>query len=333
METKKMSRLKFRPHVFAATFGALAVTVAASAARADVLVDLYIYNGSVVGTNANAATSVAAAAAAVQTYEFTYSTMSGGNDIGLNAIQWNSGAGSTNTGSDFLGSWISNITGFTQGTLAGFENQVLSVAQDSTTAFFKISGQLSGSIQSGSQISHDDGLTFIVGSDTLINSPGETNNIPSDVSPVPTQNYSGAPFDLYYVEGNGAPAVLNVDLHALDMGDDDPRLLRGWVYGLSPQVKASASLSLTETHLASQGRRYAALLLNRKRRSTKGSYVCGSLGKQLQNPKWIGGIQDGCDPRSDSALDQLVKKLAGLPKHLATGPGKRVYGFSCADGN
>jgi hypothetical protein len=222
MEAKKMNRFKFRSHVFAATFGALAVTFAASAARADVLVDVYIYNGSVVGTNANAATSVAAAAAAVQTYEFTYSTMSGGNDIGLNAIQWNSGAGSTNTGGDFLGSWISNITGFTQGTLTGFENQVLSVAQDPTTAFFKISGQLSGSIQSGSQISHDDGLTFIVGSDTLINSPAETNNIPSDVSPVPTQNYSGAPFYLYYVEGNGAPAVLNVDLHTLNFTTDVP---------------------------------------------------------------------------------------------------------------
>lgn len=62
-------------------------------------------------------------------------------------------------------------------------------------------------------ISHDDGATFVVNGQTVVNHPGPTSPI------VTTGSYTGgvngnAPFDLIYTECCGGPAVLSVSLLA-----------------------------------------------------------------------------------------------------------------------
>jgi hypothetical protein len=215
----QLSRIKLQ--LLAAAVSMVAVGAMSSGARADlVTVDVYIYNGAINGnhTNADAATSTYAAANASKTYEFTYSN--GAAASALSNIQWDNTGSSLNTGGSFLGSLINDAT-FTTGTKSDFINQNLSVAQDFTTAFFKISGFVSGLINAGSAINHDDGTTLIIGSDTQVNSPQETSVITSQFLSTPA-SYSGALFDLYYVEGNGNPAVLQVNLNSPNLATDVP---------------------------------------------------------------------------------------------------------------
>jgi hypothetical protein len=194
---------------------ALAVAGAAStAARADVVVDVYEYAGNVLGTDANAATLgniLAAGPAHFTQYEFTYT--------GLNDIVWNNGPGSSNTGASFVNA--ADITSFVGGPAveAAFLASTLSVPGDAQTAFFNIHGLLTGTLLSGSQISHDDGVTFIVGGTTLVNQAPETNN---EIGLVTPGTFNGAAFNLYYVEGNGAPAILDVKLNASRLTTDVP---------------------------------------------------------------------------------------------------------------
>ena len=77
-------------------------------------------------------------------------------------------------------------------------------------SFIKIVGFVS--VNHGQQftVTHDDGLTFIIGTQTVINSPGPT-------APVQTfGTYNGPsgnqPFTLVYSEVFGGPAVLQLDL-------------------------------------------------------------------------------------------------------------------------
>jgi PEP-CTERM motif len=212
---------QFRPQLLAAAFSLVAVGMMSSGARADlVTVDVYIYDGAINGnhTQADAATAAYAAANATTTYEFTYSN--GAASSALSNIQWDNTGASNNTGGSFLGSLINDAT-FTIGTKSDFINQPLSVAQDFTTAFFKISGFVTGLINPGSAINHDDGATLIIGSDTQVNSPTETSVITTQFLNTPAA-YSGALFDLYYVEGNGNPAVLQVKLNSPDLTTDVP---------------------------------------------------------------------------------------------------------------
>jgi hypothetical protein len=193
--------------------GLACALMASTGALADVVVDVWAYNGSSLGTNASVTT--AAALPATPTYEFTYSS--------LNDIQWNNlnNQGGSNTGLDFFGAaGIGHIGTFTIGTLAAFESQVLSVPLDAQTAFFKITGTLTGTILSGSQITHDDGATFTVGSDTFVSSPGETSAATNTFGA--GQTYNAAPFTLFYVEGNGAPAELDVRVNGANLTTDVP---------------------------------------------------------------------------------------------------------------
>lgn len=185
--------------------GALSV----SAARADVLVDVYIYSGVHWGTNADAATLANASANNSAKYEFVYS--------GLDAIQWNNfnAQGGSNTGLDFLGAAnLGNITGWNNslgfGSEAAFLAQTLSSKGDGTSAFFDITGAIIGTASFGpaAQITHDDGATFTVGSDILVNSPKETVQTTDGFGPAGP--YTNAAFQLLYVEGNGSPAILDV---------------------------------------------------------------------------------------------------------------------------
>src|SRR4051812_41907826 len=105
---------KFKSQLVAAPLGIAAAGVS-SGARANVLVDVYIYNGAVNGTLADAATAALAAANATAHYEFTYSS--------LGAIQWSTNA-SANTAGQFLGATgLANIGTFVTGNLVNFMNQ------------------------------------------------------------------------------------------------------------------------------------------------------------------------------------------------------------------
>lgn len=62
-------------------------------------------------------------------------------------------------------------------------------------------------------VQHDDGATFVVNGQTVINAPGPTSPV------ITTGSYTGgasgnAPFDLIYAECCGGPAVLNIGLLA-----------------------------------------------------------------------------------------------------------------------
>jgi hypothetical protein len=211
---------QFKWLVLSAGAGAgLAVAGATSStARADILVDVYEYAGNSLGTDANATTLgniLAAAPASYTHYQFTYS------DSGNLSINWSNGGGQTSP--NLAGTFVNPllITNFTGGPLveAAFLASTLSVPGDAQTAFFNIQGVLSGQILTGSSISHDDGATFILGGNTLVNSAPETNDATDPVAP---GTYSGASFNLYYVEGNGAPAVLDVNLRSANLTTDVP---------------------------------------------------------------------------------------------------------------
>ena len=196
---------------------ALAVAgVTSTAARADVVVDVYEYAGNALGTDANAATLgniLAAGPGAYTQYEFTYT--------GLNDIHWL--VSGDQTSPNLAGTFVTaaNITNFVGGASAeaAFLASTLSVKGDQQTAFFNIHGLLSGTLLTGSQISHDDGATFIVGGNTLVDNAPETNDAVDTVAP---GTYSAAAFNLYYVEGNGAPAVLDVQLKGANLTTDVP---------------------------------------------------------------------------------------------------------------
>jgi hypothetical protein len=206
---------RFKSRLISAGVGLACAGAASTGANASILVDVYIYNGITWGQYADAATLANASSHSVATYEFLYS--------GLNDITWNNFAppGSSNTGADFVGASNPNVGAFTIGTYAAFKNQVLSTAGGATTAFFKITGFLSGTIGPASQITHDDGATFTVGNDILVNSPGLT---PQETSPflITGQTYTNEAFKLYYVEGNASPAILNVKIDSPNLTTDVP---------------------------------------------------------------------------------------------------------------
>src|SRR5260221_8750524 len=183
--------------------------VNSTAARADIVVDVYEYAGKpTIGTDANATTlgNILAAGPANYThYEFTYT--------GLNNIVWVAGAGTANLGSDFVN--VADITSFSGGFAAqnAFLASTLSNSGDSKTAFFDIHGLISGTILSG-VVTHDDGATFIIGGTTQFSQAPETNSEDGIVGP---GTYAGTPFNLYYVEGNGPPAVLEVKLNGTNL--------------------------------------------------------------------------------------------------------------------
>jgi hypothetical protein len=187
----------------AAALGLACAVIASPGARADVLVDVYEYNGSVLGTDANATTLTSILGGTYTHYAFTYT--------GLNDIQWNNNNPQTgsNTGADFVN--VADITGFAGGAAAeaAFLASVLSVKGDAQTAFFDVSGTLTGFVSNGI-ITHDDGTTFIIGSDTLVNNAPET-SAALDTFTI-NKTYADL-FNLYYVEGNGAPAILDVHIN------------------------------------------------------------------------------------------------------------------------
>jgi hypothetical protein len=204
--------------VLSAGVGLAAAGVSSAAYALPIDVTVYEYNGSSsLGTDANLSTLnniIAAGPSNYTKYEFGYT--------GLNDIAWSNFNSQTgpNLASQFVNS--ADITSFVGGASAqaAFLASTLSVTGDAQTAFFNINGLLSGQIQAGSSISHDDGATFIVGGDTLVNNAPETNDAKDTFGA--GQTYSGAQFNLYYVEGNGAPAILDVNIKSPNLTTDVP---------------------------------------------------------------------------------------------------------------
>jgi hypothetical protein len=198
-------------------------------AHADILVDVYVYNGLADGTDANSTTfsniiSNSATSPFTQ-YEFKYSS--------LNDIVWSSANG---TGGEFLGANLTNgnatfVTGAGLGTQAQFVNQQLSqnlppfgpTPGPQNTSFFRITGTLNGAALGGT-IEHDDGVTFSVGGQVLVNSPGLTSDDHSTLSSGFDTKGKDTAFELDFVEGNGPPAVLNVALEGANLTEAIPEI-------------------------------------------------------------------------------------------------------------
>jgi hypothetical protein len=193
---------QFKWVVLSAGVGLAIAGATSSAARADILVDVYEYAGNVLGTDANQPTlsNILAHPGSYTQYEFTYTS--------LNDIVWNTGVNQASP--NLAGTFVNpaDITSFTVGSEAAFLASTLSVPGDAQTAFFNITGFLTG-VVTGGTVSHDDGATFVIGATTQFSNAPETNDA---VDNVPGGAFTSSPFDLYYVEGNGAPSILDVHL-------------------------------------------------------------------------------------------------------------------------
>jgi hypothetical protein len=124
-------------------------------------------------------------------------------------LNWSTAAGGTNTVGEFIGPLAaSEITNFTSAlSFADFLGTTLSVSGDNTASFFRFTSSVSGGAYGGT-LTHDDGATLILGGVTLVNSPGET--IANTDAFFAAGPFNNTQLILDYVEGNGAPAVLNL---------------------------------------------------------------------------------------------------------------------------
>ncbi len=113
---------------------------------------------------------------------------------------------SANTFGDFFGSYSSDITGLTSTQLSTLLGTTMSTSGYGITSYLSFTGTYTGG---GSvSVSHDDGASLYTGSgygNTVFTSPNPTTDI-SSTGMMPTG--SNTPFDLIYVEANGAPADL-----------------------------------------------------------------------------------------------------------------------------
>jgi hypothetical protein len=196
---------RFNLPLLSAAVGLAVAGISASGAKADIYtVDVWSYAGSAPGssTGANETNPILNTA---PTYVFTYGA----------PINWSTPGPQTspnNTGLDFIGSTnFSNVT-WISGDENAFKNNELSVPGDSTSAFFHIAAtwtSSSSSLTSGN-LTSDDGSTLIIGGTKLANMAAEQGAQTQNFST--SQVFNGAPLDLYYVEGNGAPAVLDFNI-------------------------------------------------------------------------------------------------------------------------
>jgi hypothetical protein len=198
--------------IVAAAVSLSAVAGISSAAHAALLVDVWTYDINTPGTSTLADQNNPIQAIA-PTYEFSYS----------GPLTWfNGNVQGSNTGAALLGpndnpgqvTWIS-------GSQSNFENNNLSVFGDSTISFFHISGSYTSGGPVIGSLTHDDGATLVIGGTTYVSSPNETFINPSGPFVV-----AAAPnpvgFDLYYVEGNGSPAALELSLNGGSLAGSVP---------------------------------------------------------------------------------------------------------------
>ena len=118
---------------------------------------------------------------------------------------------SANPFGDFFGSYSSDISGLNT-SLSTFLNSVMSTSGYGITTYMSFTGTYTGG--GPVSVAHDDGASLYYGSanTTLFSSPWPTTQIINDgtntIYSLPTG--TDTPFDLIYVEANGAPSVLSV---------------------------------------------------------------------------------------------------------------------------
>ena len=175
---------------------ATGIFAAAPAAHADSLygpLSVTVWTGSTVPTEASLPTP-----GGTPTFTFNYT---GPLDFVNNTM-------SANTFGDFFGSYSSGITGLTSAQLTTLLGTTMSTGGYGITSYLSFVGTYTGG---GSvSISHDDGTSLYTGTgymNNVISSPNPTSEITTTGTlPMGTNT----PFDLIYVEANGAPADLVV---------------------------------------------------------------------------------------------------------------------------
>jgi hypothetical protein len=181
--------------------GAVLAGVAASPALSSPItatVQYWNYNGTVFGTQASESNLLITTVTPTATFTFT------------GDLNWSTAGGGTNTVGEFIGPLANvEISGFSSATLtqAQFLAQTMSVPQDSVSSFFRFTSSVTGGAYGGT-LTHDDGATLILGGVTLVNSPGET--VANTDAFFAAGPFNNTQLILDYVEGNGAPAVLNL---------------------------------------------------------------------------------------------------------------------------
>lgn len=205
------------PLLAAAMLAGLAI---GSPARASQVFSVEVWIGALPGTLANAANEAAVAG----TSGLTHATF----DI-LGPINWVS-SDANNLFSAFIpmGS-ISNYAGNV--TQAALGNTSLSNAGDDYTAFFKITGTYSAAAPYSGTITHDDGASLYSDYGTVFESPSETSAVTESFS----LQAGVHAFTLDYVEGNGAPSVLQINFPDDVVAAPEPlslTLLAGGLVGL-----------------------------------------------------------------------------------------------------
>ena len=129
-----------------------------------------------------------------------------------------SGTGAT------VGAWLASSAAFnivenTPGTLASLMDNF------STGTILNFLGQVTVTNGQTFTVTHDDGLTLIIGALTVISAPGPTSPV------VTTATYTGPsgtfPFQLVYSECCSGPAVLQIDLPLTNVPEPATMLLLG----------------------------------------------------------------------------------------------------------
>ena len=114
----------------------------------------------------------------------------------------------SNTFGEFFGSYASDISGLTSSQLTAFLGTEMSTPGEVYNSYLSFIGTYTGG--GAVSASHDDGASLYTGAgytNTVFSSPSPTSEIPS-AGTLPTG--SDVPFDLVYVESNGAPSDLIV---------------------------------------------------------------------------------------------------------------------------
>jgi hypothetical protein len=114
----------------------------------------------------------------------------------------------SNTFGEFFGSDASGISGLSPSQLATFLGTTMSTPGEVDNSYMQFIGTYTGG--GAVSVSHDDGSSLYTGvgfTNTVYSSPDPTTDIPSSgILPTGTD----VPFDLVYVESNGAPSDLVV---------------------------------------------------------------------------------------------------------------------------
>lgn len=203
---------QFSSLIVAASICLAGVGGVSSAAHAALFVDVWTYNPFTTPGGSSLADSTNPILAAPTTYQFQYT----------GALTWgNNVPQGSNTGADLLGTNYNNLqVAWISGLQTNFETLPLSTAGNQTISFFHIFGSYTSPTAVNGSLSHDDGATLNIGGVDYVHAPGETI---TDTQLFTLAAYpSPVNFDLYYVEAQGSPAVLNLKLDGGRLADPIP---------------------------------------------------------------------------------------------------------------